>query len=100
MGCFGVCADWDPAWCVAVAFEFDISSFTTIVAAVERPDGTAFERDSIVLTDHLVRFDWLATDWIPGCSQLTVRLEDSGGLPSHVPPVTFEVRQKPTAPTP
>jgi hypothetical protein len=85
---------------LVVAFEFDISTFTAIVAAVERPDGTAFERAGVVLNANQVEFLWQDTDWIPGCSQLTVRTEDALGLPSHVPPIIVSVREKPTAPTP
>lgn len=82
------------------AFMFDISAFTDIVAVVERPDGTAFARSGTILNANQAQFDWLATDWVAGCSQLTVRLEDAGAEPSHVPPIIVNVRPLPTPPTP
>lgn len=82
------------------AFKFDISTFTDVVAVVERSDGTAFERSATILNANQAQFDWTSTDWIAGCSQLTVRLEDAGANPSHVPPIIVNVRPLPTPPTP
>lgn len=83
-----------------VAFRFDISAFTEIAAIVERPDGTVFERIAAILNANQAQFTWQATDWLAGCSQLTVRLLDAGSLPSHVPPILVEVKDKPPAATP
>ncbi len=83
-----------------VAFKFDISAFQEIVAVVERPDGTAFENIGVVLNNNQVQINPAPTDWIEGCSQVTMRLKDAGGKPSHVPPIIVRVRAKPTAPTP
>lgn len=90
--------DVNPA--LVAAFSFDISAFVAIVAVVERPDETAFERTGAILNPNQVQFTWTATDWIAGCSQLTLRLEDAGGQPSHTPPIIVAVRPKPEDPTP
>ena len=52
---------------LVAAFEFDISGFFAVVAAVERPDGTSFERTAVALNSKQVEFQWIATDWIEGC---------------------------------
>lgn len=84
-----------------VAFSFDISAFTEVAAAVERPDGTAFENVLILvpLNNNQSQYNPTPTDWIEGCSQLTIRLKDAGGKISHVAPIIVRVRGKPTAPT-
>lgn len=83
-----------------VAFKFNISTFTELVAVVERPDGTAFENTLAPVNDNQVQYNPTPTDWIEGCSQLTVRLKDSSGKPSHVPPIIVRTKAKPTPPTP
>lgn len=83
-----------------VAFKFDISAFQEIVAVVERPDGTAFENTLAVLNANQVQYNPTPTDWIEGCSQLTVRLKDAGGKLSHISPIIVRAKAKPTAPTP
>ncbi len=83
-----------------VAFPFDISAFQEVAAIVERPDGTAFENILAVLNANQAQYNPTATDWIEGCSQLTIRLKDAGGAPSHIPPIIVRARAKPTAPTP
>ena len=95
-----VYTEGDTVPSLVVAFPQDISAFTAIVAAVERADGTAFERAGTIINDNQARFDWLATDWIDGCSILAVRLEDAAGDPSHTQPINVIVNPKPTAPTP
>jgi len=83
-----------------VVFPFDISAFQEVVAAVERPDGTAFENVLTPLNANQAEYNPTPTDWLEGCSQLTVRLKDAVGKPSHVPPIIVRARAKPTPPTP
>jgi hypothetical protein len=91
-------ADVNPP--LFVAFSFDISTHQEIVAIVERPDDTVFERAGSVINPHQVQFAWTATDWIKGCSTLTIRLKNSAGEISHVKPVTVRTRDKPPVATP
>lgn len=95
-----VYTEGDESPSFVVAFPFDISAFQEVVAAVERPDGTAFENILAVLNANQAQYNPTPTDWVEGCSQLTVRLKDAGGKPSHVPPIIVRTRAKPTAPTP
>ena len=83
---------------IVAAFKFDISAFT-IFAVVERPDGTSFEREMVNLNAQQTQLNLLATDLIKGCTQLTLRVEDGSGKPSHTPPIIIPVKPKPEPPT-
>jgi hypothetical protein len=82
---------------VIAAFPFDISTFNEIAAIVERPDATVFERVGVAANAHQVQFNWIATDWIEGCSRMTLRLKDASDKISHLPTVIIKTLALPPA---
>lgn len=82
---------------VIAAFPFDISTFNEIAAIVERPDGTVFERVGVPVNSHQTQFNWTATDWVEGCSHVTLRLKDAADKISHVPTVIVKTLALPPA---
>ncbi len=85
---------------VVASFEFDTAGYSEFAALVERPDGTLFTRVGVVVDSQTVRFDWQAADWLKGCSQMTLRLTETGGGISHTAPVLVETFDAPAAVTP
>jgi hypothetical protein len=72
----------------------DLTAGWTVTAQVEKPDGTYFERVATIIDEQNARFDWLDTDWIKGCSRLTVQSKDPGGLDTTTDPVLVQTREK------
>ena len=81
---------------VVASFDFDVSGYAEIAAVVERPDGTLFTRVGASVDANTIRFDWEATDWIAGCSQMAIRLTDGTDI-SHSVPVLVETTAAPAA---
>ena len=78
-----------------VISDFDLTGYL-VDFLVERPNGTGFERAGILLSPNQVKGTLLSTDWIAGCSQLTVRFTAPGGEPQHAGPILVNTKPKPT----
>ncbi len=76
------------------AHDLDLTGHT-VDFLVERPDGTGFTRVGSFPTPNTVKAGLLETDWIAGCSQLTVRFTAPGGEPQHTGPILVNVQAKP-----
>jgi len=83
-----------PALYAVYGGDIDLTSGWTITAQVERPDGTYFEREATIIDEQNARFDWLATDWVKGCSRLTIQSKDPGGLDQTSDPILVQTREK------
>jgi len=75
-----------------VVEDVDLTAGYTVTAQVERPDGTFFERVASILSEDTAQVDWLDTDWLEGCSRLTIKLEDAGGLIETSGPVIVKTK--------
>jgi len=86
-----------PSFLVVFPAPIDLTTGWTITAQVERPDGTYFERIAAILDAQNAQFNWLATDWVAGCSRVTVQAKDPAGLDETSDPFIVKSRELPGA---